>query len=144
MKKPVFLILLALMLYSGRSQAQQAAGSYLISGAMDLARTDAPGVIRRFQIGTEVNYFYTHSLSFSGGYELNYSRPNHVTLGARFYPLEPLFIRGRALLGNESDVSLGAGYTHNITYRIRLEGMVDYYAFTQVVGFRVGFGVLIN
>lgn len=124
--------------------SQQAAGSYLISGGMDLARTDAPGVIRRFQLGTELNYFHLHSLSFTGGYEFNYSRPNHVVLGARFYPIEPVFVRLRGLVGNKSDLALGAGYSHNLSYRFRLEGMVDYYAVSKVAGLRVGIGFLIN
>ncbi|WP_209331008.1 hypothetical protein [Lunatimonas salinarum] len=126
------------------TKAQQAEGSILLSGALDLAKTDAPGVIRRYQIGFEGNYFYRHNLSFSGGYEFNHSAANQVALGARFYPLEPLFIRGRGLLGSQSDFAAGAGYTYNISYRVRLEGMVDYYFATNVVGLRTGIGILIN
>lgn len=126
------------------SEAQQAAGSFLISGGADLARTDAPGVIRRYQIGMEANYFYQHNLSFSGGYEFNYGRTNHISLGSRYYPLEPLFIRARGLVGSRSDFAAGAGYTYNISYRVRLEGMADYYLVSNVFGARVGVGILIN
>lgn len=135
-------VLMGLLYSSG--YGQQAAGSYLLSGGVDLARTDAPGVIRRYQFGTELNYFHLHSLSFSGGYEFNYNRSNHVTLGSRFYPIEPAFIRVRGLLGKNSDVALGAGYTHHLSYRFRLEGMLDYYAVSNVAGLRVGLGFLIN
>lgn len=143
MKK--FLCFLSLLFWlQAEGFGQQAAGSYLVSGGMDLGRTDAPGVIRRFQIGTELNYFYLHSLSFSGGYEFNYSRPNHVTLGARFYPVDPVFVRVRGLVGENSDVALGMGYSHSLSYRFRLEGMLDYYAVSNVAGLRVGIGFLIN
>ncbi|MEX2593389.1 MAG: hypothetical protein WD426_11490 [Anditalea sp.] len=144
MNSTVGIFLLLFCLSRTESFGQQAAGSFLVSGAMDLAKTDAPGLIRRFQLGSELNYFYLHSLSFSGGYEFNYNRPNHVTLGSRFYPLEPVFIRFRGLVGNKSDIAVGAGYTYNISYRFRLEGMVDYYAISQVAGLRVGIGFLIN
>ena len=136
------LILICLLFTAG--YGQQAAGSYLLSGGIDLARTDAPGVIRRYQAAAELNYFYLHSLSFTGGYEFNYNRSNHVTLGSRFYPIEPVFIRARGLLGKNSDFALGAGYSHNLSYRFRLEGMVDYYAVSNVAGLRVGIGFLIN
>ena len=66
----MFMLLISLAYLPG--YGQQAAGSYLLSGGMDLTRTDAPGVIRRYQLGAELNYFYLHSLSFFGGYEINY------------------------------------------------------------------------
>ena len=142
-KLQVVLLLLFAFVYSS-GLAQQAAGSYLLSAGLDLARTDAPGVIRRYQMAGELNYFHLHSLSFSGGYEFNYNRPNHVTLGSRVYPIEPAFIRVRGLLGRNSDIAFGAGYSHNFSYRFRLEGMVDYYAVSNVAGLRVGIGFLIN
>ena len=116
----------------------------MVSSGGDLARTDAPGVIRRYQAGAEVNYFHFHFLSFSGGYEFNYNRPNHLTLGGRFYPIDPVFIRFRGLIGKNSDFAMGAGYSHNLSYRLRLEGMLDYYAVTNVAGLRVGLSFLIN
>lgn len=144
MKKIMAIVCMTLGLCVTESYGQQAAGSYLLSGGIDLGRTDAPGVIRRYQAAAELNYFHLHSLSLSGGYEFNYDRPNHVTLGARFYPIEPVFIRARGLLGKNSDFALGAGYSHSLSYRFRLEGMLDYYAVSNVAGLRVGIGFLIN
>lgn len=141
----IALLTLTLLTYTTyESNAQQAEGSMLLSGALDLVKTDAPGVVRRYQIGMEGNYFYRHNLSFSGGYEFNHANSNQVTLGSRFYPLEPLFVRARGLLGSRSDFAAGAGYTHNISYRVRLEGMADYYFATNVFGLRAGIGILIN
>ena len=144
MRKVLGFVVVLFCLVSTEGVGQQAAGSYLLSGGIDLGRTDAPGVIRRYQAAAELNYFHLHSLSFSGGYEFNYNRANHVTLGARFYPIEPVFIRARGLLGENSDFALGAGYSHNLSYRFRLEGMLDYYAVSNVAGLRVGIGFLIN
>ncbi len=144
MKKLIGVLLLLWVGVCVDTFAQQAEGSLLISGAGDIVRTDVPGVIRRYQLGVEGNYFYRYNLSASGGYEFNYWQTNHVTLGGRYYPLEPVFIRARGLLGSNSDFAMGAGYTHNISYRVRLEGMSDYYMVSNVVGFRVGIGILIN
>ncbi|WP_114748635.1 hypothetical protein [Pleomorphovibrio marinus] len=144
MRVPFVILIVLAGFLNGKCLAQQAESSVLVSGALDLVKSDVPGVIRRYQIGTEVNYFYLYNLSFSGGYEFNYARPNQVSLGVRFYPWEPLFVRVRGLIGSESDFSLGAGYTHNLTYRLRLEGMVDYYAITRVIGLRAGIAILIN
>ncbi|MBD8491043.1 hypothetical protein IFO69_19980 [Echinicola sp. CAU 1574] len=145
MRKILLLLAVPMLLWGSEdAQAQQAEGSYLVSGAFDLARTDAPGVIRRYQIGLEANYFHWYNISFSGGYEFNYNRPNQVTLGGRYYPLEPAFIRMRGLIGKDSDLAFGAGYTLNLSYRVRLEGMVDYYAVSNVAGLRAGISFLIN
>ncbi|WP_158860877.1 hypothetical protein [Lunatibacter salilacus] len=144
MKKVIGFISLIWLGVNADAFGQQAEGSMLVSSAIDVVRTDVPGVIRRYQLGVEGNYFYRHNLSVSGGYEFNYGQTNHVTLGGRYYPLEPLFIRARGLIGSSSDFALGAGYTHNISYRVRLEGMSDYYLVSNVVGFRIGIAVLIN
>ncbi|HLW20545.1 MAG TPA: hypothetical protein VKX33_09485 [Cyclobacteriaceae bacterium] len=144
MRKVLGIMVVLIGLFYTSGHAQQAEGSFLLSGGVDLARTDAPGVIRRYQMAAELNYFHLHSLSFSGGYEFNYDRANHVTLGSRFYPIEPVFVRVRGLLGENSDIALGAGYSHNFSYRFRLEGMADYYAVSNVAGLRVGLGFLIH
>ncbi|MDN3689737.1 hypothetical protein [Cyclobacterium jeungdonense] len=146
MKKTGLIIfsLLALSFGINRVQAQQAGGSFLISAGLDLVRSDLNQVMERAQFGAEVNYFYLHHLSFSGGYEYNLTRPNQVTGGIRWYPLEPVFIRARALIGNKADIGVGLGYTYNFTYRMRLESMVDYYVQEKALGARVAIAVLIN
>lgn len=146
MKIKLISSLCVLLLFGGitTSHAQQAAGSFLISGGMDLFRSDVSELFQKAQIGAEINYFHLHHLSFSGGYEYNTDGPNQITGGLRFYPLEAAFIRARALLGNNADIGLGAGYTHNFTYRMRLEGMADYYVQNQTLGARITLAVLIN
>lgn len=146
MKKSALILFLLLILSVGVNQtkAQQAGGSFLFSAGLDLVRSDLDQVLERAQFGAEVNYFYLHHLSFSGGYEYNIKRPNQITGGVRFYPLEPVFIRARALIGNEADMSFGLGYTYNFTYRMRLESMVDYYLHESALGARVAIAVLIN
>ncbi len=146
MKNSGLIIFSLLMLSLGinRVQAQQAGGSFLVSAGLDLVRSDLNQAMERAQFGGEVNYFYLHHVSFSGGYEYNLNRPNQVTGGIRWYPLEPVFIRARALVGNEADMGVGLGYTHNFTYRMRLESMVDYYIHESTLGARVAIAVLIN
>lgn len=132
------------ILNMGHLEAQQAGGSFLVSAGGDLIRTDLHKILERAQFGAEVNYFYLHQLSFSGGYEYNINNPNQVTAGLRYYPLEPIFLRARALLGNGADLGIGGGYTYNLTYRLRLEGITDYYVQRGAVGVRVGLAVLIK
>ncbi|SHM40287.1 hypothetical protein SAMN04488057_101336 [Cyclobacterium lianum] len=142
-----FLLSAMLLLLLGgisRSHAQQAAGSFLISSGLDLVRTDIQGIFQKAQLGAEVNYFHLHQLSFSGGFEYNTAGANQITGGLRFYPLEAAFIRARALVGNNADLGLGAGYTYNITYRMRLEGIADYYVQNQTLGARITLAVLIK
>jgi len=142
--KGIVLLASFLLFNTAKLQAQQAGGSFLVSAGMDLIRTDLYKILERAQFGAEVNYFYSHQLSFSGGYEFNINHPNQVTAGLRYYPLEPVFLRARALLGNGADLGLGAGYTYNLSYRLRLEGITDYYIQRQALGVRVGLAFLIN
>ncbi|AEL25073.1 hypothetical protein [Cyclobacterium marinum] len=140
----IVLIVGITILTTEQIKAQQAGGSFLVSTGVDLIRTDLNKILERAQFGAEVNYFYLHQLSFSGGYEYNINHPNQVTAGLRYYPLEPVFLRARALLGNGADFGLGAGYTYNLSYRMRLEGMTDYYVQRKAIGLRVGLAILIN
>lgn len=144
MKKILLLFLTISIFAITESKAQQGEGTIMLSGSADAIRTDIPGVIRRYQAGLETNYFLRYWLSASAGYEFNYERPNQVTLGSRIYLVDPVFFRVRGLLGRESDVALGLGYSRNLGYRFRLEGMVDYYAVTQVAGLRGGISILLN
>lgn len=144
MKKFILLSLTLLMFVFSESKAQQGEGTIMISGAADVVRTDLPGVIRRYQAGLEANYFLRYFLSISAGYEFNYINPNQVTLGSRVYLVDPVFVRARGLIGSQSDVALGIGYSRNLGYRFRLEGMVDYYTVTQAAGLRGGLSILIN
>ncbi|HSJ66604.1 MAG TPA: hypothetical protein VK921_02965 [Anditalea sp.] len=144
MKKFLLLFLTISMFVFAESKAQQGEGTLMLSGAADAIRTDIPGVIRRYQAGVEANYFLRYFWSASAGYEINYNRPNQVTLGSRIYLADPVFFRVRGLIGSESDVALGVGYSHNLGYRFRLEGMVDYYAVTQAAGLRGGISILLN
>ncbi|WP_194774983.1 outer membrane beta-barrel protein [Pararhodonellum marinum] len=143
--KKICVVLVFLSLVGVKSSfAQQSPGSLLISGGADLIRSDNSGLFQRSQIGLEGNYFMTHWFSLSGGYEFNSNRNNQVTLGARVYPFDPVFVRARFLLGPNSDTSLGVGYSHNLTYRLRVEAITDYYIGSNRVGLRGGLAFLIN
>jgi hypothetical protein len=144
MKKLILLSFTLIVLSFSQAQAQQGEGSIMVSGAADVIRTDLPGVIQRYQAGLEVHYFVRYFLSLSGGYEFNHNNPNQITLGTRVYFVDPVFVRFRGLIGSESDVAIGLGYSHNLSYRFRLEGMVDYYAVTGAAGLRGGISIVLN
>ena len=144
MKKFILLTLTIFTFFFTDLKAQQSEGTIMISGAADIIRTDLPGVIQRYQAGVEANYFLRYFVSLSAGYEFNYTNPNQVSLGTRLYIVDPLFVRVRGLIGSQGDVAVGLGYSRNITYRLRLEGMVDYYAVTQAAGLRGGISILLN
>lgn len=144
MKKSILLSITLLLILFSEAKAQQSEGTIMISGAADVIRTDIPGVMRRYQAGLEGNYFLRYFLSFSAGYEFNYNTPNQVTVGSRLYLVDPLFVRARGLIGRDSDVAVGIGYSKNLGYRFRLEGMVDYYTITQAAGLRGGISILLN
>ncbi|KEO72086.1 hypothetical protein [Anditalea andensis] len=144
MKKILLLFITVSLFAFTESRAQQGEGTFMVSGAADAIRTDIPGVIRRYQAGLEAHYFLRYWISASAGYEFNYNRPNQASLGSRIYLVDPLFVRVRGLIGRDSDIALGIGYSRNLGYRFRLEGMVDYYTVTQTAGLRGGFSILLN
>ncbi|WP_143962818.1 hypothetical protein [Litoribacter populi] len=144
MKKYILLSFTFVFLMFSELQAQQGEGSIMVAGGGDIFRTDLPGVFQRYQAGFEGHYFVRYFLSLSAGYEINSDFSNQVSLGSRVYFGDPIFVRIRGLLGSQSDLALGAGYSHNLGYRFRLEGIVDYYAVTQTAGIRAGISILLN
>ncbi|MBS9525383.1 hypothetical protein KI659_15290 [Litoribacter alkaliphilus] len=144
MKKYILLSFTLIFIFLSEVNAQQGEGTIMFAGGGDIIRTDVPGVFQRYQAGFEGHYFVRYFLSLSGGYEINSAGPNQVSLGSRVYFVDPFFVRVRGLLGSQSDLALGAGYSHNVGYRFRLEGIVDYYAVTGTAGLRAGFSILLN
>ncbi|MEL6535253.1 MAG: hypothetical protein AAFQ98_07580 [Bacteroidota bacterium] len=131
MRKALYLTLL-LALFSTASKAQ-----FLVTGGIDIIKSDFNGVGQKIQIGTDLNYFVAKKFSISGGFEFWTNGSPSVTVGARFYPIRPVFIRMRGLIG-ENDVAFGLGYGLGLTERIRLEVMGDYYLIDSEAALRAG------
>ncbi|HAA15789.1 MAG TPA: hypothetical protein DCE41_30400 [Cytophagales bacterium] len=131
MKKVLYLSLFMVLL-STASKAQ-----FLVTGGIDLIKSDFNGVGQKIQLGTDLNYFVAKKFSVSAGFEFWTAGSPSVTVGARFYPIRPVFIRMRGLIG-ENDVAFGLGYGLGLTDRIRLEVMGDYYLIDSEAALRVG------
>jgi len=134
-----FLILLSFFFcfYLTDSQAQ-----YLFNFHVDAYKTDNRNPVEfvdKAQMGLEFNYFLFESFAFTTGIEL-WTTSTRFVPGFRYYPIDPLFLRFRPLLGREVDYAFGAGYSRKITDRFRLEGIADYYFERSNLAIRFGVG----
>ncbi|EMR02828.1 hypothetical protein [Cesiribacter andamanensis] len=109
----------------------------------DVYKTDFENPWRKLQAGFEAAYHLNEKLMFTGGLEFWNAEPTPmVSIGNRFYPFGPAFIRYRALLGSRADVALGMGYSYRIGSRWQIEAASDYYVNEREIGFRLGVGYL--
>lgn len=140
MKKSSLLIVIVLLLGFTKSYAQST-GSIMIGGGLDLLKSDNKKIADKAQVGFEVNYFLLRNYSVTGGLEIWTQGNESLVLGMRWYPVENIFARFRGLIGNKSEVSLGAGYWRNIDDHWRFEGIADLY-FQGDIAFRAGVAYL--
>ena len=137
MKKLFFIVCL---LVAGSSLSY---GQLLISGGADVIKSDFVGVGEKVQMGAEYNYFIAKKFSLSAGLEFWTASPNSVALGIRYYPINPVFIRARGLIGN-SDFAVGMGYWVGLSKQLRAEAALDYYVVDRDAALRVGLAYRIN
>ncbi|TVQ19417.1 MAG: hypothetical protein EA361_00775 [Bacteroidetes bacterium] len=117
-------------------------GQLRIGVGMDLFKTDFNNIAEKNQIGIKANYFLVRNFVLTTGYEMWSSGPNSIVLGGRFYPLNPVFVRFRGLLRNNSDLSLGMGYVKSLTRNWKMDYTGDYYFNEGEMGIRVGIAYL--
>jgi hypothetical protein len=120
----------------------QKANDFLVGGAFDLIKTDNEGFVQKAQVGGEFNYFITSKVTATGGLDIWADNVMTAVVGARWYPLEHFFARGRGLIG-KNDLSLGAGWNKPLGSNLQFEAMGDYY-FEGEFAIRVGFMYLIR
>lgn len=120
----------------------QSKGSFLLSAGLDLYKTDNSGFAEKTQTTIEGNYFFSPKFTGTLGAEFWSSRRTFFVIGTRFYPVDPIFIKFRALIGNDTDASLGMGYQRNLSGNFSLEGGMDYYFDPGELGIRVGLAYL--
>lgn len=120
----------------------QGKGAIQLSAALDLFKTNNSGFAERTQTTIEGNYFFNSRISGTLGAEFWSARQTFFVIGTRFYPIDPVFIKLRALLSSYSDISLGMGYQHGISGNFKLEGGMDYYFDQGDLGIRVGLAYL--
>lgn len=120
----------------------QGKGNFLLGVGMDLYRTDNSGFADRSQIGLEGNYFFASKFSGTVGLDFWSGRETFFVLGARFYPIDPVFIKMKGLIGDDSDVTLGMGYQRGIGGNFNFEGGMDFYFDPGELGIRLGLSYL--
>lgn len=119
-------------------------GVKIILFNFDYYKTDVDQqYFEKAQLGVEGGYFFNQTFMASGGMELwTERREPIISLGGRFYPSPPFFIRYRALIKDISDVSFGIGYTYLLNNRWLVETSGDYFLNQNEFAFRVSFGIL--
>jgi hypothetical protein len=137
MKRLLLLPLFFIMLYPLHTQAQ-----FLFTAQFDAYKTDNRDpfeFVDKAQFGVEANYFLYDQLSATAGLEI-WTDSFRFVPGMRFYPIDPVFLRFRPLLGKEVDYAFGIGYARRITDNWRLEAMTDYYFERSNLAIRFGVG----
>jgi hypothetical protein len=118
-------------------------GQWRIGVGMDVFKTDFQDIAAKNQIGLEANYFLVRNFALTAGFEMWSAGANSLVLGGRFYPVNPVFVRFRGLLKNQSDVSLGLGYVQSLTRNWKLDYTGDYYFNEGEFGIRIGIAYLL-
>ena len=123
--------------------AAQSTNDFLISGAMDVLKTDNTKILGKAQIGFEVNYFLLRNFAVGAGADIWTGQKSSFVLGARWYWQENIFFRFRGLIG-ANDAALGVGYTKPISKNFRFEAMGDLYFSRPDFAIRGGVSYVIN
>ncbi len=134
--KKIFTALSLFLLVHFAAQSQ-----CLIGFNIDAYKTDNRRPLEfadKAQFGVELNYFLLTQLSFTAGAELWTEGGLKIIPGMRIYPIQPIFLRFRPLIGREVDYAFGAGYARKITDLWRVEVMLDYYFERSDGALRVG------
>ena len=120
-------------------------GSFMTTGAFDLVKSDIINPVSKVQAGVDVNYFVARTFSVSGGIEIWTDPRNNssLALGVRWYPLEPVFLRFRGLVG-ENEFGAGAGVVRRMDRTWRLEAMIDYFINESEIALRLGVAYVIS
>ncbi len=108
----------------------QSSQDIVVSGAMDVIKTDNIKPFDKAQIGLEANYFIQRHFAVGAGAEFWTRQKNSFVMGARWYPSENFFVRFRGLIG-ANDAALGAGWSKALNESWRFEAIGDFY-FTDV------------
>jgi len=136
------LLLSSFLILASMDSFSQKANDFLVGGAFDLMKTDNEGFVQKAQVGGEFNYFITSKVTATGGLDIWADNVMSAVVGARWYPMEHFFARGRGLLG-KNDLSLGAGWNKPLGSNFQFEAMGDYY-FEGEFAIRVGLMYLVR
>ncbi len=135
-------VLFTLLLISGIAQAQSS-NDLMVSGGFDLIKTDYNAPFDKAQIGLEANYFVVRNFSAGAGIDLWTVRKTSFVMGARWYPMDNVFVRFRGLIG-ANDAAFGAGWSKPIKENWRFEAMGDFYLGETDFAIRAGVSYIIK
>lgn len=142
MSKPSVLALFIFFVLTQTTLAQSSQ-DIMVSGGVDLIKTDFSNFIEKAQLGLEGNYFVVRNFAVGAGVEIWTERNTSFVMGMRWYPADHVFVRMRGLIG-ENDVALGAGWAKPIHENWRFEALGDFYVEQTEFAFRAGISYIIK
>lgn len=140
MKRTLLLCLLVLPFVNSNAQSSH---DVMVSGSLDLIKTDFSGFVEKAQLSVEGNYFITRKFSAGAGVEFWTGDVTSFTLGGRYYLLDNFFVRFRGLIG-ANDAALGAGWTKPLNETWQFEAMGDFYFGQTEFAIRAGVSYILK
>ncbi|HRI78312.1 MAG TPA: hypothetical protein PLR06_02150 [Cyclobacteriaceae bacterium] len=141
--RPAVIIFALLLLTGTASTFAQSTHDILVSGGLDLIKSDNIKLFEKAQIGLEGNYFIQRHFAAGIGAELWTKQKSSFVLGARWYADDHLFFRIRGLIGS-NDASAGIGWSKALNEKWRFEGIGDFYFNQSDFALRAGVGYIIR
>lgn len=135
MKKIILLLSVITLFAISESKAQ-----WRLAGGIDVLSTPFFDNIPKYRFGVEAQYFAISRLALTGGLEF-IEKDLGGSVGFRFYPINPVFLRFRGILIDNSDAAIGMGYAIGLGSNWKLETMADYFAVSSGFAIRVGLAV---
>ncbi len=140
--KNILSIFIILIVFSLPSFAQSN-NDIMVSGSLDLIKTDYSSFLDKGQIGLEGNYFVVRHFAAGAGVELWTKQKSSFIMGMRWYPHDHVFVRVRGLIG-ANDVSIGGGWVKPINDAWRFEAIGDFYVADTEFAIRAGLSYVIK
>jgi hypothetical protein len=134
---------LAVLLLLSLTAFGQSSNDFMISGGLDLIKTDFNNPFEKAQIGLEANYFVVRNFSAGAGVEIWTDQKSSFVMGARWYPMDNVFVRFRGLIG-ANDAAIGAGWAKPLNETWRFEAMGDFFFGQTEFSVRAGVSYLIK
>ena len=112
---------------------------FMLSGGMDVIKTDIQKSFDKYQLGLELDYFLKQKISLNAGYEIWSASQNYYSVGVRYYLFSFVFFRPRILI-NEDDVngSIALGYKYFLSRRVGWVSNMEYYFSPSAFAIRTG------
>ena len=121
----------------------QSSNDIMVSGGLDIIKTDYDKAFGKAQLGFEANYFVIRHFSVGAGVEIWSKQKNSFVMGVRWYANDNIYVRFRGLIG-ANDAALGAGYSKAINKDWRIDGIGDFYFDSGQFGLRAGVSYIIH